>query len=86
MKKRRIISFIVSMAMLVSSMAALHVTAEDAETAKQTILPADWHFMDIARNGDTVVAMAKSATTKYMRPLRRWSGLRSGLCLHMHRK
>ncbi len=62
MKKRRIISFIVSMAMLLSSMAALHVTAEDEAAAKQTILPADWHFIDIAHNGDTVVAMAKSAT------------------------
>lgn len=62
MKKRRIISFIVSMAMLLSSMAALHVTAEDEAAAKQTILSDNWHFVDIAHHGDIVVALAKNDT------------------------
>ena len=78
MKKRKIISIVVSLALAFGSMASLVVTADDAgpvqpvttdepatteEPIKEpTILPNDWHFVDIAHNGDTIVALAKNDT------------------------
>ncbi|MCI9084940.1 MAG: hypothetical protein HFE51_00795 [Clostridia bacterium] len=68
MKKRKIISIVVSLALAFGSMASLVVTADDAEPVQPvttdepatteepikepTILPNDWHFVDIAHNGD----------------------------------
>ena len=78
MKKRKIISIVVSLALAFGSMASLVVTADDAEPVQPvttdepatteepikepTILPNDWHFVDIAHNGDTIVALAKNDT------------------------
>lgn len=78
MKKRKIISIVVSLALAFGSMASLVVTADDAEPVQPvttdepattdepikepTILPDDWHFVDIAHNGDTIVALAKNDT------------------------
>ena len=58
MKKNKVISLLVSMAMLFGGMTALPVKAAE----EQTVLPSGYTFTDIAHNGDTYVAMAKDSS------------------------
>lgn len=63
MKKRKIISIVVSLALAFGSMASLVVTADDATTEQPTkeatILDEGFRFVDIAHHGNDIVAMAK---------------------------
>lgn len=75
MKKRKIISIVVSLALAFGSMASLVVTADDATTAasfdKETILPVtdndgvkscDYEFLDIAHHDNTYVVLARKSS------------------------